>query len=327
MARLLTQFFFIPSPPITESNCPDQTKRVFIITGGYAGLGFELSQILFAHNAIVYVAGRSPSKGSSAIERIKRSCPSSLGRIEFLNIDLADLKTVKLAAEAFLAREQRLDVLVNNAAVMYTPSSSLDAQGNDLQISTNCLGPYLLTRLLSPILAQTASTSPTGTVRVIWAGSVAIEVQGPKPDGMELSSNGGAPLDKGPQLNYGQSKVGNLFLARRFARETPESGVVHVCFNPGNLQTELQRHWGGLGPLIARILILHPAIKGAYTELFSALSPEITPDRSGSYVVPWGKIGTFRPGLETAMKRPEEGGTGVAEKFITWCDGRIAAFL
>ena len=64
---------------------------------------------------------------------------------------------------------------------------------------------------------------------------------------MELDYNG-RPEDKGLQMNYGQSKVGNLFLARHFALATPQTGVIHACFNPGNLKTELQRHWEGLVP-------------------------------------------------------------------------------
>lgn len=132
---------------------------------------------------------------------------------------------------------------------MFPPRGSVDAHGNELQIGTNCLGPCLLYRLLEPILVKTAASAPPGSVRVAWAGSIAIEVASPKPDGMEVDS-GGRPQDKGAQHNYGQSKVGNLFLARAFARNTPQNGVIHNCFNPGNLKTELQRHWQGFAPLI-----------------------------------------------------------------------------
>ena len=89
------------------------------MTGGYAGIGFELCQILYAHNAIVYVAGRSQSKASTAISRIKNAIPKSLGRLEFMNVDFSDLSTMKPGVEAFLAREQRLDILVNNAGVRH----------------------------------------------------------------------------------------------------------------------------------------------------------------------------------------------------------------
>ena len=87
------------------------------MTGGYSGIGIELCQILYEHNATVYITGRSQSKASNAISTIKRALPRSSGRLEFLFIDLMDLSTIKSGVEAFLAQQERLDVLVNNAGV------------------------------------------------------------------------------------------------------------------------------------------------------------------------------------------------------------------
>lgn len=87
------------------------------MTGGYAGVGFELCKILYAHNATVYVAGRSSSKAEKAIAQIKEASPETSGRVEFLNLDLSDLSTIKPAVQSFTAQQQRLDVLVNNAGV------------------------------------------------------------------------------------------------------------------------------------------------------------------------------------------------------------------
>ena len=67
-----------------------------------------------------------------------------------------------------------------------------------------------------------------------------------KPEGMNIDHDD-RPKDKGVQPDYGQSTVGNLFLAREFARETPQNKIVHACLKPGNLSTGLQRHWSGLG--------------------------------------------------------------------------------
>ena len=89
------------------------------MTGGYCGIGFELTQILHAHNATVYIAGRSQSKASTAIDRIKTAFPNRSGRLEFLHLDLSDLATIKPAVESFLKQEQRLDVLMNNAGVCH----------------------------------------------------------------------------------------------------------------------------------------------------------------------------------------------------------------
>ena len=132
------------------------------------------------------------------------------------------------------------DVLVA-LQVMFPPEGSLDKQGYDLQIGTNCVGPYLFHKRLQNILASTAATSPAASVRVLWAGSFGIDSLSYKPGGMRLDAEG-QPMNTGVMGNYGQSKVGNLYLARHYAAKSPESGVLHACFNPGNLKTELQRH-------------------------------------------------------------------------------------
>ena len=87
------------------------------MTGGYSGVGLELCQILYKHNAIIYITGRSQSKASNAIDNIQRASPKSSGRLEFLFIDLKDSSTIKAGVEAFLTQQKRLDVLVNNAGV------------------------------------------------------------------------------------------------------------------------------------------------------------------------------------------------------------------
>lgn len=128
---------------------------------------------------------------------------------------------------------------------MFPPKGSTDAHGNDLQVGTNCLGPYLLYQQLLPLLSKTAASAPTASVRVAWAGSIAVHVAAPRPHGVVLD-DAGRPTDRGVKVNYAQTKVGNAFLARELAKSTPQTGVVHAAFNPGNLRTELQRHWSGL---------------------------------------------------------------------------------
>lgn len=107
------QSLFLPKPTLTEENLPDQSGRVFIVTGGYTGVGYELSRILYNANGTVYVAGRSADKGTKALEGIKAAVPNSGGKLEFLKVDLADLTTVKPAVGEFLTKESRLDVSSN----------------------------------------------------------------------------------------------------------------------------------------------------------------------------------------------------------------------
>jgi NAD(P)-dependent dehydrogenase (short-subunit alcohol dehydrogenase family) len=222
------------------------------VTGGYAGVGQELSQILYSRNGTVYIAGRNAEKAQKAISSIKQSAPNSSGKISFLELDLSDLTTIKPAVESFKSQESRLDVLVNNAGVMFPPEGSLTPQSHDLQTATNLLGPYTLYKLLSPLLVETAKSSPTASVRVAWAGSVGIEVLSPKSGGMVLDKDGKPVVgtkEVTNEVNYAQTKAGNYFFAVELAREEKSAGtgVVHVAFNPGNLRTELQRHFKGIG--------------------------------------------------------------------------------
>ena len=119
-----------------------------------------------------------------------------------------------------------------------------DPQHNDKLLVTNCLGPALLYKMFLPVLSKTVATSPTATVRVTWAASIAIEVNVP-PAGMDIDDTG-KPKEQDELTSYGQSKTGNVFLARHYAKDTGQNGIVHVAFNPGNLRSNLQRHWSGL---------------------------------------------------------------------------------
>lgn len=105
----LGQSFNIPSPTLTEKNLPSQVGRVHIVTGGYSGVGQELSRILYSANAVVYIAGRSPEKADKAIAAIKQAVPDSKGRLEFMKVDFSDLPSIKPGVDAFLAKESRLD--------------------------------------------------------------------------------------------------------------------------------------------------------------------------------------------------------------------------
>ncbi|POR33079.1 Putative oxidoreductase [Tolypocladium paradoxum] len=326
MSRFLTKAFvsqaaFIPAPPLTEENLPDQSGRVHLVTGGYAGVGGELSKILYGKGATVYIAGRSEEKANQAIERIKKEAPSSSGRLEFLLLDLNDLATIKASAERFLSQQSRLDVLVNNAGIMTPPAGSKTKQGHDLQFGTNCLGPFLFTKCLMPILTRTAASSPPGSVRVLWAASSAIQVFSPD-GGVAFDDTTGAPkIFNSQQKNYGQTKVGNVLLAVKTGELYASQGVLSVSFNPGNLKTELQRHSTGLLMRLAQKM-LYPAIFGAYTELYSGWSEEITADKGVTYVVPWGKDGSdlVRQDIQEGIRN------GLATRFWDWCESETKLY-
>ena len=104
------------------------------MSNGRIGVGKELCKILYQHNGTIYVAGRSESKAKSAIDEIKGLYPSSDGRLEFLHVDFADMPSIPKAAQDFLGREQRLDVLTNSM-----PYHDIAAQQDTTDSNTQCL--------------------------------------------------------------------------------------------------------------------------------------------------------------------------------------------
>lgn len=202
-------------------------SKVFIVTGANAGLGYQLTSILYSQNATVYLAGRSSEKCTTAISNLRKAHPTSKGRLEVLKLDLADLSTIKASANDFLAREDRLDVLWNNAGIMWPPLGTRSAQDFEIQFGTNILGPFLFTKLLYPILKRTSESAPKDSVRVCWAGSAGIDVQSPK-GGITMSQDGSAPVEsrKSNETNYAMTKVANYWLGYEFARRHSDDNIL-----------------------------------------------------------------------------------------------------
>jgi NAD(P)-dependent dehydrogenase (short-subunit alcohol dehydrogenase family) len=200
--------------------------QVFLVTGGASGLGLELVKILYAHNAKVYVAARSEQKASKAVSSIESSVPKSKGELVFHHLDLNDLTLVKQSANLFLSKEKRLDVLWNNAGVMAPPQGSKTKQNYEAQLGTNCLGPFLFTQILTPLLVETAKSAPRDSVRVVWLSSSAAETAAPK--GGIVLTNLDYKKDKSAWYKYGVSKAGNIFYSNEFAKRHKADGVLSV---------------------------------------------------------------------------------------------------
>lgn len=255
------------------------SRQIFIVTGSNTGIGKEVAQVLYTKNAKVYLAGRSEQKYLTAMETMKKAAPTSIGELVFLRLDLADLSSVKASAEEFLSKESKLDVLINNAGLQAPPQGSKSAQGYDLQVGVNNLGPFLFTKLLTPILQQTASSQPANTVRVVWLSSAAAELNSHRPGGIDLD-NLDYQVEKPPMIQYSISKAGSYLQATEYAKRVKPHGIVSVPINPGNITSELQRHLPTSFKLMTRPM-LRPTKYGAYTELFAALSPEVTLEKTG----------------------------------------------
>lgn len=124
----------LPPPTFTEKELPSQAGKVFIVTGGNSGIGFELVKILYAAGGIVYMAGRDATSMAAAVENIiSTTTPSDTNaKIKSLLVDLSDLSTIESCVSTFLAQESRLDVLWNNAGVAQIPAGTVTKQGHEI---------------------------------------------------------------------------------------------------------------------------------------------------------------------------------------------------
>lgn len=338
MGAQLSQMFPSTPPPLTGNNIPSQEHRVFLVTGGYGGIGYHISRILYHAGGTVFVAGRNEDKALGAIEKIKASPKPDnpalqhvdAGKLVFLYLDLSDLSTIKPAAEQLLLQESKLDVLLHNAGISLPQAGSTSAQGYELTMATNCLGPWLLNHFLTPALLAAAKNDESegkGRTRVIWTASQVVDLSAPK-GGINMSELDNPPRDQ--NRNYTNTKTGNLFLASEFhGRVGRENEILSITVNPGGLKTHLLRHTSWLFRMCVSPL-LHDSVMGACTVLWAGLSRELNVEGDGgkAWVVPWGRRHEgLREDLVQCTKEVEEGGSGKTRMFWEWCEGRCKEFM
>ena len=317
---------FPGSPCFTEQDIPSQSGKVFIVTGGSSGIGFELVKMLYGKGGTMYLATRSQIKASATIKAIEDSeqQPSSVGKIHFLHLDLDDLESVRAAAAAFAAQESRLNVLWNNAGIGAVPAGSKTKQGLEQHMGTNCVAPLLFTELLLSQLRAAAAEAPKASVRVVWTSSHIVDTASPK-GGLVMEEMTTPSED--PVRNYVASKAGNWLLASEWARRFGNNSVLSLTQNPGSLSTPIWRHTSKLVRILASPL-LYKAKFGAYTEAWAGLSPDVKMEDAEKYAIPWGRWHPSpRDDIVATLKSKEQGGTGLAEVFFDWCEDQFSQYL
>ncbi len=253
----------------TDTDVPSQHGKCFIVTGANTGIGFEAAKVLAARGARVLLACRDPAKAEAAMAQIGREVPAA--DVAFLPLDLADLASVRRAAER-AAAEPRLDVLLHNAGVMFPPLTRT-AQGFELQFGVNHLAGFALTALLLPKLAQTPGS------RVVVTSSLAHQ------RGNLLWDDLDAHKGYSRTQRYSDSKFANMLFFFELDRRLRAAGspVTALGCHPGVAATELMRHSGVFRvftPLFG--MLLNTAAMGAWPALQAATS-EVKP---GGYYGP-----------------------------------------
>jgi NAD(P)-dependent dehydrogenase (short-subunit alcohol dehydrogenase family) len=235
----------------TSADIPDQTGRTVVVTGANSGLGEAAARELAAHGADVLLACRDIGKGERAAARMS-------GTVAVRPLDLADLASIR----AFAAVTGPVDVLINNAGVMAVPKRRT-ADGFELQIGTNFLGPFALTALLLPKLRDRVVTVTSFAHR---GGRIDLQDLNWRQRRYERWSA------------YAQSKLADLVWSYELDRRLRAAGsaVRSIAAHPGYAATELQSHTESFldhAMGVANRLFAQSAADGALPLLYGATAP------------------------------------------------------
>src|ERR1700741_3630686 len=202
-------------------------KRI-LVTGVSAGLGVETARAFTAHGAQVVGAARNLVKAKAATEPVQKDADANEGMFELVELDLANLKSVRACAEGLLAKGKPFDVIIANAGVMATPFGRT-ADGFETQFGTNHLGHFVLVNRIASLLR-----SGGRLINLSSAGHrfSSVDLQDPNFDR--------TPYE--PFVAYGRSKTANALFAVEFDKRNRDRGVRAAAVHPGGIQTELGRY-------------------------------------------------------------------------------------
>src|SRR5712664_2884214 len=274
----------------TSGDVPGQQGRLAVVTGANTGLGFEIARVLAARGASVVLAVRDTEKGKRAAARIAGTAPGADVTVQPL--DLACLDSVRAAAAELRARHPRIDLLINNAGVMFPPRQAT-GDGFELQLGTNHLGHFALTGLL---LEQML---PVPGSRVVTISSLAHRIRARINFGDLQGERSYSRV-----AAYSQSKLANLMFTYELARRLSGAGTtIAVAAHPGLASTELGRYTPAI-VAFSYALVSQKAAMGALPVLRAATDPGVA---GGQYYGPGGFFGTRGyPELAHSSRRSRE---------------------
>jgi NAD(P)-dependent dehydrogenase (short-subunit alcohol dehydrogenase family) len=206
----------------------DLTGTIAVVTGASAGIGVETVRALAAAGARVVLAARNAERTEAAADSVRERVPGAAVEVGLL--DLTSLDSVRAFAEWYLAQHDVLQLLVNNAGVMYTPFERT-AEGFEMQFGTNHLGHFLLTCLLVPALIAGA---PSRVVNLSSGGHLGSDIVWDDPNFERREYDKFAA--------YGQSKTANILFSVELERRLGDRGVHAYAVHPGMIATELGRY-------------------------------------------------------------------------------------
>lgn len=202
-------------------------KRI-LVTGVSAGLGVETARSLAAHGAQVVGAARDLTKAEAATAQVRKDAAAAGGSFKLIELDLANLKSVRTSAGQLLAKGEPLDVIIANAGVMATPFGHT-ADGFETQFGTNHLGHFVFVNRIASLLREGG--------RLINLSS-----SGHRYSNVDLEDPNFERSPYDPWVAYGRSKTANILFAVAFDKRHWRRGVRAAAVHPGGIRTELGRH-------------------------------------------------------------------------------------
>ena len=237
----------------------DLSGRHFLVTGANTGIGKETARGLAKRGARVTLAGRSEDKTRAAMADI--AAETSGADLEFLQLDLSDFESVQKAASEFLAREEPLHVLINNAGL--AGAKGMTASGFETTFGTNHMGPFLFTQLLLDRLKQ------ADAARIVnVASTMHYQAKGIDWDAVRKPT-----VSRLGMKEYSESKLANVLHAQELARRLAGTNVTTYSLHPGVIASDVYRQvpW----PLRkVMTMFMQSTEDGAKTSLHCATSPE-----------------------------------------------------
>jgi NAD(P)-dependent dehydrogenase (short-subunit alcohol dehydrogenase family) len=262
------------------------------------------------------MAARTESKAREAIESLQSQLPSPAD-IRYLPLDLSSFKSIHAAANKFQSESDRLDILILNAGTMANPATTTE-EGFEVQLGTNHIGHFLLTKLLLPTLLKTVdiqrAKEEEPDVRVVTVASAAHAIG---PSTFEGMTSTPALLAASTYTRYGASKAANIFFASELARRYPD--ITSVSVHPGAVDSGLYMHTKGLNivmkyGLVAATRLFRSVATGALTSLWAAgtRKDQIV---NGAYYTPVG----YRSNGTAFIQNSE-----LARKLWDWTEGQVS---
>ena len=277
----------------------DLKDKVAVVTGVSAGLGAETVRALRSVGADVIGTARDLNKAHAALAKV--------AGVNLVSMDLADLASVRIAAEEIGERRPRVDILINNAGVMACPLGRTK-QGFEMQLGTNHIGHFAFTQALLPLLS-----SGTRIVNLSSRGHLRSPMRWDDPHFRDEST-----YEK--WTAYGQSKTANVLFTVELEKRLAEKGIHSFAVHPGVIMTELSRHLteGDTTALASRLdgITFKDVAQGAATQVWAATSPHLA-GRGGIYLEDCG-IAAVTPGDGSAGYAPYAVDPAEAARLWEW---------